>query len=330
MYSLLSRTHMICPYAVIMPYKKIIHFLVLAVILSMCGCDVMNSPGKTAVITVGDQNLQLEGLRQEIKRFGLEMEIDDQGLKQVIESLVDTVVDRMLVLEYAREKGISVSDEELASLTADIRKEYSETEFQELLLERYLDYHEWQEGLRRQLLVKKSMDALSKNITPVASREIKAYYDAHKEAFDRPQMIKFVQVVLETKKDAEDVRKRLLAGEDMARLAQEASIVPFIEDENKLAWIARGDLEKSMEKVIFSLPVGKISRIIKTSYGFHLLKILSKRPGGNVSLPDATEEIESRLLYEKRQTLYLEWLKELRDRYPVHINQELLETLELG
>lgn len=319
---------MLCPYAVMMPSKKIICFLVLTGILSICGCDIITPPEKKVVISVGDQTLQLEGLRVEIKRLGQEMEIDAQGLKQVIESLVDTVVDRMLVLEYAREKGIFVSDKELASMAADIRKDYSEAEFKELLLERYIDYHGWQEGLRRQLLVKKTMASLSRNITPVASGEIKAYYDAHKEEFDRPQMIKFIQIVVETKKDAEDVQKRLSTGEDMAQLAREASIVPFLENENQLAWIARGNLEESMEKALFSLPAGKIGPIIKTPYGFHIFKVLSKRPGGHVSLPDATEEIESRLLYEKQQALYLEWLKELKNRYPVFINRELIQTLE--
>ncbi len=331
MHSLLSGSHMWCgSFKAIMPHKAIIFFLVLLGTLSIFGCDVLKPPENKVVISVGDRTVKLEELKQEINRLGLEMGIDDQDLKQVIESLVGAVVDRMLVLEYAREKGIFVSDEELASLAAEIRKDYSDTAFQELLLERTIDYHDWKEDLRRQLITQKTMAVLSRNIKPLASKEIKTFYDVHQEAFERPQAIKFVQIVVKTKKEAEDIRKRLSAGEDMTYLARESSIVPFLENEKHLAWITKGDLDESMEKILFSLPVGKVSPITKTSYGFHLFKVLSKRPAGRVSLPDATEEIESRLFYEKRESFYLEWLKELKNRYPVHINRKLLATLELG
>ena len=325
-----SGSHASSLQSVIMIIERILFSLAVAAVPALLGCDVMEPPEKRAVITVGSRSLPLEELRREIRRLGLEMEIDDQGLTQVLDPLVDTIVDRLLIVEYARDEGIVVSDEELGSAAQEIRKDYSKTEFRELLLQQTIDIDEWQEGLRRQLLVKKIMRLLSETLTPVAPKKIKAYYDSHSEEFNRPPMVKFRQVLTETKKEAEAVRKRLQKGEDITQLAREFSIAPVLEKEDHLAWIAKGDLEKSMEKVIFSLPVGQISRVTKTAHGFHVFMVISKRPGGTLSRLDATEEIDANLLYEKRQAQFKKWLEGLRDRYSVSINQELLRQLELG
>ena len=330
MYSSLSGAHAISLHAVIMIFERVLLLLAVAVTPVLLGCDVLESPEKKAVITVGNQALPLEGLRREIRRLCLEMEVDDQGLNQVLDPLIGTIVDRLLIVAYARDEGIVISDEELAFASEEIRGDYSETAFRELLLQQTIDLDEWEEGLRRQLLFKKITSLLSENITPVASQKIKAYYDSHREEFERPPMIKFRQILRKTKKEAEAARKSLQEGKDIKQLARECSIAPILEDEDQLAWIAEGDLEKSMEKVLFSLPVGKISPVTKTAHGFHVFMVVSTRPGGTLSLLDATEEIETNLLYIKKQAQFREFLEGLRDRYSVSINQELLEQLALG
>ena len=258
------------------------------------------------------------------------METDRQVLEQIIDPLIDTIVERMSVLEYARENNISVSENELTSTAEDIRKDYTESEFQEILLRMCVDLNEWLEGVRRQLLVQKVMFEVTDGVSAVASQDIKAYYDLHKEEFDRPPMVKFRQIVTETEKDAKIVLAKLEAGAKMLELAEEYSVVPSFENEDQLAWIAMGDLEESMEKVIFSLAVGKISPITKTDHGYHIFQVVTKRPGGTLSLAEAAEEIESKLLYEKRQSFYGEWLRDLKNRYPVKVDWELIKKLELG
>jgi len=89
-------------------------------------------------------------------------------------------------------------------------------------------------------------------------------------------------------------------------------------------------LEESIDKVVFSLPIGKISSVVKSPYGFHIFEVLSKRPEGFKSLPESMAQIEKRLILQKRDAFYRSWLKELRSLFPVLINEGLLRTLEFG
>ena len=170
----------------------------------------------------------------------------------------------------------------------------------------------------------------SQNISPVTYHDVKTYIESHQNEFMRPRMAKFRQVVTRTKDEAEKILQRLKNGEDLDALARAYSVAPEAENGGVVGWVAQGELEESMEKVIFSLPVGRISPVVRTPYGYHIFEVLSKRSEGLKSLPEAMEEIESKLSHEKMELFYQRWLKELRVHYPVSVNNELLNTLEFG
>ena len=255
----------------------------------------------------------------------------DQGVKYVIDPLVSKLVDHYLILEYGRQRGITISEKELESEIQDIMKDYpDETVFREMLLKRYLDFEKWKEGLRQQLFVKKIMRKVSENITPVTFDEINTYYDTHRNEFTRPEMVKFSQIVTRTKDEAKDIRKRLKNGENLDDLARKYSITPEAENGGEVGWVSKGELHESMEKPIFTLPTGKISPVTKTPYGYHIFEVQSKRPKGFKSLSQAMDEIESKLFRQKQETFYERWLIQLRGLFPVQVNKELLATLEFG
>jgi peptidyl-prolyl cis-trans isomerase C len=259
------------------------------------------------------------------------MGVTDQEVNYVIDPLVSKLVDHYLILEYGRQNGITVSEKELEIAVEDIKKDYpEEAVFQQMLLQRYLDYEKWKEGLKQQLLVHKIMSKASENITPVTFLEIKTYFDTHRNQFTRPQMVKFSQIVTRTKDEAEDIRKRLKKGENLDDLAKKYSSTPEAENGGEVGWVSKGELHESIEKAIFSLPIGRISRVTKTPYGYHIFKVQSKRPKGFKSLSEAMNEIESELFRQKQEAFHERWLIQLKGLFPVQINKEALAALELG
>jgi peptidyl-prolyl cis-trans isomerase C/foldase protein PrsA len=303
-------------------------FVLVSVVLS--ACNISEHPDEAVVVTIGERNITAEVLQRDIKRLTLDMGIADQELEPVAKPLIDKIVEHYLILEYGRKAGIHVSEDELDAVIKEIQKDYQQNDFQEILLRGYVNFEDWREGLRERILVKKILKRSTGSIAPIPLQEIKSYFDAHQDEFRHPPMVELRQIVTRTRDEAEEIRERLKAGEDMADLAIQYSIAPEAENGGEVGWIGQPDMEESTEKVIFALPVGETSPVVETPYGFHVFEVLRKRPEGLRSLPEAMEEIESKLLYEKEVLFYKKWLGELRDLFPVWISQEYLKNMENG
>lgn len=276
---------------------------------------------------MGGRKITPEEFKAQSKRVAFE----PSGVNQeLLDSLLERVVDYYLILEYGKQQGLSVSDEELESAVREIKRDYAEKDFRELLLRGYVDYREWKEGLREQLLIRKITGKASAASPQISIEEIKAYYDAHLEEFRRPAMVRFRQIMTRTREEADNLQKRLEQGGDVAATVAQSSTVPASAGGFEPGWFAKGDLEESIERVVFSLPVGKVSGVVETPYGFHLFEVLGKKPEGVRTLHEAMREIETKLLSERREAFYTEWLEGLRKTIPVKIDQELLKDLELG
>jgi len=290
-------------------------------------CELFERPVEKVVLTVGSREITPKELKAQSKRMAFE---PDGTSKELFDSFIERVVDHYLILEYGKEQGLSVSDEELESAVREIKRDYSENDFRELLLKGYIDYHEWKESLREQLLIRKITSKASAASPQVSIEEIKAYYDTHLEEFRRPAMVRFRQIVTRTREEADNLQKKLVQGGDLAATVVQSSKVPASAGSSEPGWFAKGDLDESIERVVFSLPVGKVSGVVETPYGFHIFEVLGKKPEGVRSLYEAMREIETRLLLEHREAFYSEWLQGLRKAIPVKIDQELLKEMELG
>ena len=302
-------------------------FLFAALLASWPACDVFDRPAEKVVISVGSREITPEDLKAHFKRMAFEPDVASQ---ERFDSLVEILVDHYLVLEYGKQQGLSVSDEELENTVREIKKDYAEKDFQDLLLKGYIDYGEWKEGLREQLLIRKITKKASEAGPQVSIEEMKAYYDSHREEFRRPAMVRFRQIVTRTQEEADNIQKRLVQGGDMAATVAQASKVAASAGSSEPGWFAKGDLDESIEKVVFSLPVGKVSGVVETPYGFHIFEVLGRKPEGVRSLPEAMTEIEAKLRYERQEKFYSDWLQNLRKAIPVKIDRELLKELELG
>jgi peptidyl-prolyl cis-trans isomerase C len=298
-----------------------------AFVMAWPACELFDRPVEKVVLTVGSRKITPEELKAQRKRMALE---PDGTSKERLDSFVERVVDHYLILEYGKEQGLSVSDEELESAVREIKKDYAEKDFQELLLKGYIDYGEWKEGLREQLLIKKITTRAFAASPPISIEEMKAYYDTHLEEFRRPAMVRFRQIVTRTKEEADNLQKRLVQGGSMAATVAESSKVPASAGSSEPGWFAKGDLDESIEKVVFSLPVGKVSGVVETPYGFHIFEVLGRKPEGVRSFHEAMREIEAKLRSERLDAFYSEWLQGLRKAIPVKIDRELLKEVELG
>ena len=136
----------------------------------------------------------------------------------------------------------------------------------------------------------------------VKDGDAKKIYD-EKIAKMKPELeVHARHVLVATKEEAEDIKKRLEAGEDFAKVADEKS-----KDKNAqggdLGFFSRGQMLKPFEEAAYALDVGKISDPVQTQFGWHVIKVEEKRDQKQPSFDEVKAAIVTQLVAQKAQTV---------------------------
>jgi peptidyl-prolyl cis-trans isomerase D len=159
------------------------------------------------------------------------------------------------------------------------------------------------------------------NGVQITQQELQAYYDQHRDQYRVPEQVKVSHILIKTplpgpdgkvdekgvqeaQSRAEDLLKQLKAGANFEELAKKYSEDPGSAKEGgSLGWIGRGRTVAEFEKAAFSLPVGKISDLVKSSYGFHIIRVDGKQEAHMKTLDEVKDEIEPVLKQQKAQQI---------------------------
>jgi len=158
----------------------------------------------------------------------------------------------------------------------------------------------------------------------LSEEEISEYYKENKEAFIKDEEYHLRHILVETQEEAEAILEKIRGGADFAELAKENSLCPSREKGGDLGFITRGMTIKPFEDAAFALKPGEISEVVKTQFGYHIIKLEEISPECQKTLEEAKVGIEFILLPEKQQQAFTRWLSSLKDEAQVKIEEELL------
>lgn len=152
--------------------------------------------------------------------------------------------------------------------------------------------------------------------TTVTDQDLQAYYDQHREEYRVPEQVKVSHILIKTplpaagaKEDekavadarakAEGVLKEVKAGGDFAKLAEKYSDDTTAKSGGELGWIGRGRTVPEFEKAAYSLGKGQTSDVVKSSYGFHIIRVEDKQEAHLKLLAEVKSEIEEKVKQQK-------------------------------
>jgi parvulin-like peptidyl-prolyl isomerase len=150
-------------------------------------------------------------------------------------------------------------------------------------------------------------------------KDISDYYKKNKDRFWTPELIHAAHVVKNVNEHQDEATARagierameeLRSGADFADVADRHS--DCAGNGGSLGWFPRGEMVEEFENVAFALPSGGMSDIFRSIFGFHIAKVLERRPPGIRAFPDVKDEIEQALWREAREKAVEEYLDKLR------------------
>ncbi len=107
-------------------------------------------------------------------------------------------------------------------------------------------------------------------------------------------------------------------------LAREHSLSPDARQGGDLGFFPRGVMPPPFDEVCFSLKPGQLSGVVRSSYGFHLFKLLEKRPARRRPLEEVAPSIAARLLAERRAAAEAQLVAGLRAKAAIAIDEAQL------
>ncbi|HEX16597.1 MAG TPA: hypothetical protein ENF44_05695 [Deltaproteobacteria bacterium] len=144
----------------------------------------------------------------------------------------------------------------------------------------------------------------------VTDQEVEDYYERNPEAFRIPPMVKIRHIFIrvskgkeEAKKRAEELLKRIKAGEDFGALAKEYSEDPLSAARGgDLGYISREGLDPEFARTVFSMKKGEI-KIVRSAHGYHLVEVQDVKEGHLRPLEEVRDQIVRRLRLQKAEDL---------------------------
>jgi peptidyl-prolyl cis-trans isomerase C len=279
-------------------------------------------------MTVNDQPVYFWEMRLVLPQ--VQMELASRGVEQtrdlVIRLAAKKVVEAKLLAQEARRRNLNPSRESVDQAIQEIEKSAGGSDGLDKTLK---ELGATRDDLRSNISETEAVKLLvAKDIEPkvtVTPQEISAFYDENPDVFTQPDTVRARHILIRAtpnepdaaKKTArsriEQAHRRVLAGEDFAAVATEVSDGPNAANGGDLGFFAQDSMVPVLANTAFALDVGEISDIIESQFGFHIVKILAKKPAGKLTFAEARGPAEQLLKEQKTADMVTLLIRELTE-----------------
>ncbi len=291
-------------------------FLVLVILItSSCdwaGTRLSNKP----VLQVNDAKLSAKDfsdqLARRLKNFDALGAKDPQNVKRAKNEIIRNFILKTVTSDFAKKEGITVSPAEIEKEVNSIRSSYpDDLSFRRALADENLSLSEWREELSHSLLERKVFKTFADKIPPPTEEEISKHFEENKQRYKRSERIYLRQIISDDLQKAQTIRDEL-KNKDFAEIAKKVSVAPEAKSGGLVGWVEKGSVD-IFDKA-FSLPVGSISQVLESAYGFHIFKVEKKMGPGVADKSEVRQEIIQALIGKKEQGEFASWLdKQVRN-----------------
>jgi peptidyl-prolyl cis-trans isomerase SurA len=259
------------------------------------------------VAVVGDQPILRTQVEEQIGALaasGQQMPTDSAGRAAMQKQVLGTIIDEELLIHEAKQQKIEVSESEIAGQVdqqlTKIRGRFSnDAEFRDQLKSAGFgtpdEYRRWlldqarRQQLQQQLFQKLRQDQ-KLTAAPVTEAEVDSFFQASKDQMKRlPATVTYRQIVITPKASAkadsaalakaESLLVQIHNGADFAQLAKRESMDPGSKEQGgDLGWHRRGEFVPVFDRVYFAMRPGQVSPVIRTTFGYHIIKIDRVQP----------------------------------------------------
>lgn len=256
----------------------------------------------------------------------------EQQMKLLKDQALQEMIKMQLLDEQVKKANIKVTDDEVTgeiTRMASLQKPPATLEEFKAKMEAYgYNYEQLKNQMQAMLGQQKLVAQKYPDEAKVTEDDAKAYYEQNKARYDVPEQVRASHILIKpdlsdpnsdpnqakaaAKAKAEDLLKKVKEGGDFAALAKENSACPSAARGGDLDFFRRGQMVPAFDKAAFELEVGKISDVVETQFGFHIIKVTDRKAASTTSFDQIKGTLMAELVQRKLQELAMKYVEQLK------------------
>ena len=244
-------------------------------------------------------------------------DMDSEKLKEFFKGNAKRMAEEKLLLAAAEKANVAATKSEVDSILNTLYSRFgSKEKYEERLKENGSSLELAEKNINNHFTIQKYLDKILNEQTVVSEEEIQQAYQADKTATVRHILLltqgKSESEKQEIRKKMEEILAKAKKGEDFAELVKKYSEDPGSKDVGGLYQdFERGRMVKPFEDAAFSIPIGEISDIVETRYGYHILKVVDRKKETR-PLKEVRADLELKLKGDKKIQVYQEFMAQIK------------------
>jgi parvulin-like peptidyl-prolyl isomerase len=238
-----------------------------------------------------------------------------------------------LIDQEVKKIGVKVSPKEVEAAIEEVKRRSAASQedlekaltHEGLTLETYKKQIE--KGLQRQKLIHWSVKVEAK----AGEEELRDFYKRNLDRYPtnetyRPGHILFMvpkeatpEAIGEIRKKAQKVLEKIKGGEDFGEMARLHSEDASSENHGDLGYFKRGELVPAFERAALRLKVGEISDVVRTEFGFHIIKLLDRKGTEPLPFEEVKEKVQADYYESEMEKAFKQYLSTLREKAVIEI-----------
>ncbi|KAA0257374.1 hypothetical protein FHQ18_10020 [Deferribacter autotrophicus] len=249
------------------------------------------------------------------------VDFNNPQFKEIKEKILDQLIDREVLAQHSEKFAYKDIEEDINKKLSDLKSSFNnDKEYQDALKRNNLTEQELRNKIRKNILVRKQIDAIKSNIK-VTEVEKKEFYNKNINKFKTTDSVHVKHIIILTgekrsdadaKKLIDEVYNKLNKGESFEELAKKYSEDASAQKGGDLGFITKGKTVPEFEKVAFATETGKISKPFKSQFGYHILKVVENKKGKTLTYEEVKEQIAKLLADNKLEETIQNKIKEWR------------------
>ena len=313
-------------------------FLIVSVIFLLNSCFDNNSRMEAigsdqVVLTVNGEKITAKqfdkvlNAQKKIFRVQNFEELKTEELVWIKTRGLNEIIRNTLIAQEIAKENISIEQNVLESNLRKAREGYLEGAFEKTLDLEGISIADWEKSIEKKLLINELIHQQVNSKVSLSDKELRDYYDKNHNEFHKKEQVKALHIMVESEEEIREIQKELRSKQKtFPALAMEYSLGPEGAQGGDLGYFEAGQMPEEFDDV-FKLKINKVSDIIKTPYGFHLLKVVDKIEERKMDFVESKSRVEKILLQHLQDQAFQKWFLKLKQNAEIEIEYESLEKI---